>query len=296
MLRGTVTNIQHFSVHDGPGVRTTVFFKGCPLRCYWCHNPETQNPRPELSFRAEKCIGCGECRAVCPGKDPAGLRFSPECLVCGACAKQCWSGAIRVEGREAEEDEIFAEITRDRAAYISSGGGVTFSGGEPLLWGELVCSLGEKCRREGIHVAIETSAYAPPEAVERAAKSADLVMCDIKAVSPELHRAGTGWDNGLILENIGLLSRSPTELILRTPVVPGFNDGEAELKAIGRFVASLPNRHVLELLPFHGLCKGKYTALGREFLADGVESPDGEKMEWAREIILSAGAECRINR
>ena len=292
---GTVFNIQHFSVHDGPGVRSTVFFKGCGLKCFWCHNPESFLPVPEIRFEAGRCIGCGDCREVCFSGVPEKIRFTDDCILCGKCAETCFAEAIKIEGRKMTAEEVFEDVLRDRGAYSVSGGGVTLSGGEPLLQWRFAAEIMSRCKDAGIHTAIETSCFASREALEALMPLTDLFMCDVKAYDPELHRAGTGQPNGSILSNIEYISRSGKALIIRTPVVPGFNDSEKEISDIARFISGLPREHTFELLPFHGLSAAKYASLGKVYGAEGLNTPSNEKMEQLAKAAEVFGINCRIN-
>ena len=295
MAEGTVFNIQHFSVHDGPGVRTTVFFKGCGLRCFWCHNPESFSAVPEIRFEAGRCIGCGACREACFSGEPEKIRFTEKCRLCGKCAESCFAGAIKTEGKMRTASEVAQEVLRDKTAYDASGGGVTLSGGEPLLQWQFAAEILSECRKSGVHTAIETACFVSREALDALIPETDLFMCDIKAFDSALHEKGTGQPNEKILSNIEFLSKNCREMVLRTPIIPGFNDTEKEISDIARFVSSLPRVHAMELLPFHGLSSGKYVSLGKDFLAHGLKTPGKEKMEQLAKTARSFGVECRIN-
>ncbi|MBQ1955808.1 MAG: glycyl-radical enzyme activating protein, partial [Clostridia bacterium] len=276
MAEGTVFNIQHFSVHDGPGVRSTVFFKGCGLRCFWCHNPESFSAVPEIRFEAGRCIGCGACREACFSGEPEKIRFTEKCRLCGKCAESCFAGAIKTEGKRMTASEVAQEVLRDKTAYEASGGGVTLSGGEPLLQWHFAAEILSECRKSGVHTAIETACFVSRDALDAVIPLTDLFMCDIKAFDPKLHEKGTGQPNGRILENIEYISRSGADMILRTPVIPGFNDNEKEISDIARFISTLPQNHSLELLPFHGLSASKYSSLGKTYGAEGLKTPTTE--------------------
>ena len=299
-MQGTIFNIQRASVHDGPGLRTTVFLKGCGLRCFWCHNPESLTSRPQLMLVPAKCIGDGACLDVCP----LGLR-TPQtgpfdfdrsaCAGCGACAEVCFTGAAELVGKRVTADDLFAVCVQDQPFY-GNGGGVTFSGGEPLLQVELVAEVEKRLRAAGISTAVDTALFAPWEAVEAVLPFTDLFLVDCKAADPELHRRGTGQTNGLILENLRRLSALGARFWLRTPLIPGFNDSPEELRAIGALAGSLPNppeRH--ELLAFHALCSGKYRALGMPFPAEGIVPPSGEDMARARAYLEEGRAHAQGN-
>lgn len=291
-----IFNIQHFSAHDGPGVRTTVFFKGCNLRCYWCHNPESWERKRQIQFFPSNCIGCGKCLSVCPKVvDGKTALFTDDCLRCGACVSVCYAQARQESGYTRSVEELMKEILRDASIYQRSGGGVTFSGGEPLLQSEYLSEVIAQCKSLGIHTAIESAVCVPWENIQRCLP--DLFFCDIKAMDSKKHKAATGQENGLILENIRRISgETEIEMILRTPVIPQFNDNEEEMEAIAQFVASLPRRHVVELLPFHGYCVGKYESFHMDYKAKELKEPAPEKMEALKRIFIQNGCQIKDNK
>ena len=261
-MTGRVFDIQRFSIHDGPGIRTAVFFKGCPLRCAWCHNPESQRPGPELLFFAHKCVGCGKCAEICDNT------HTDRCTACGRCAAVCPHGAREISGYEITADEVLEKVLRDRAFYETSGGGVTLTGGEPLAQPDFAEELLRKCGDSGLHTAIETCGCAPWETFSRLLPYLDLVYFDIKGIDPALHKRNTGVDNGLILANASRQKESVKEVVFRMPYIPGYNDGE--LEAIKDFAGAFP----LQLMPYHATGEGKYAALGREYPAAGTQPPE----------------------
>lgn len=298
MVDGVVTNIQRFSIHDGPGIRTTVFLKGCNLRCYWCHNPETLSPQPELQLFPERCIGCGECLKRCPQGahvvvDGRRAFLRERCVGCGTCAETCYAQALVLVGERKTVDEVVEEVLRDRPFYETSGGGVTLSGGEPLVQPEFARAILEACRAEGLHTAVETAANSPWERVERLLEVTDLVMLDIKLMDPARHRECTGASNERILANARRLGRQRQPLIVRTPIVPGANDTPEDVAAIAEFVADLPNLLYYELLPFHPMAAGKYDSLGLDYRARGLTAPPRAQLEALVEVARGFGIEVR---
>ncbi len=297
-VTGYVCNIQRFSVHDGPGIRTTVFLKGCTLHCFWCHNPESIRPRPEVQFFANRCIGCGACVAVCPegaqGFDAQGRRvFDHEkCVACGQCVDVCYAEALVLSAKAMTAAAVVDEILRDRAFYASSGGGMTLSGGEPALQVEFSREILEHCKAAGIHTAIETAANVPWESLATLLPLTDLVMMDIKHMNPVKHREAVGAPNTLLLENARRLAASDKPLLFRIPVIPTVNDTPEEVAAIAAFVRELrelraaqhdgaagePASITLELLPFHRMAADKYASLGWVYHAADLTPPPKERL------------------
>ena len=278
METGIVFNIQKFSVHDGPGLRTTVFFKGCNLRCRWCHNPESWLPAPQLLKFKEKCTGCGLCREVCSRED---------CILCGECACICIAGARSVCGKEYTVEQVMEQVIADKAFYEKSGGGVTFSGGECMLQPAFLAALLKACREAEISTAVDTASCVPFDRFERILQDTDLFLHDIKCVSPDLHKAYTGVDNTLILENYRRLLAGNARVWVRIPVVPGFNDRPEEMEKIRAFLAENPPEKV-ELLAYHDLGVAKHMAAGFEEPWE-THAPSEEQMQTLRAYFAEVG-------
>lgn len=255
-MNGLIFDVQRGSTVDGPGVRTTVFFKGCNLRCAWCHNPESQNRQPEMLYYRDKCTGCGKCTSVCPHKGET-------CTLCGTCALYCPAEAKQICGRLASEEELLSEIRKDIPYFVTSGGGATFSGGECLLQPEFLSALLKGCRAEGIHTAVDTAGNVPFSVLEAILPDTNLFLYDIKAVTPELHRQYTGADNARILDNYKKLLQSGAEVWVRVPLIPEVNANEEEFSKIAAFLKKYPPERT-ELLPYHALGGNKYRALTGE--------------------------------
>lgn len=278
---GTIFNIQRFSIHDGPGIRDLVFLKGCPLRCAWCANPESQRSRPELSYRRSSCVGCRACVAACPrgavraGEDGGVQIDRALCGGCFACARACCSHALSAIGEEVSARELVRRIMGQHLSWRAHSG-VTLSGGEPLCQPEFAAAVLRLLHGEGTTTALETCGCAPFEAIELVAPHCDLIHFDLKLMDPELHRRYTGADNREILDNLRRLSRRfpHIPLIVRTPLVPGVNDSVENLSATAQFLRRLPSLRDYELLPYHNFGEGKYRQLGREYPLAGLERPD----------------------
>ena len=252
-MKATIFEIQRTSFVDGPGIRTTVFFKGCKMKCKWCHNPESQQPQPQLMYYKNKCTGCGKCMEVCP----FNLK---KCELCGECVKHCPHEARKICGREYTIDEIFTEVSKDKLFYDTSGGGVTFSGGECMLQIDFLAEILKKCKENGINTAVDTAGNVPWDYFEKILPYTDLFLYDIKAVDSEIHKNFTGVSNNLILNNLtGLFART-ANIRIRIPIIPGVNDTTAETRNIKKFLSEYKPLEI-ELLPYHSMGEHKYDAL-----------------------------------
>ncbi|MGI6635765.1 MAG: glycyl-radical enzyme activating protein [Christensenellales bacterium] len=260
-MTGFITDIQRFSLHDGDGIRTTIFFHGCNMKCLWCHNPETINGRNELLFYTTKCIGCNHCLIVCP-TGARGLDFSrPPCTLCGKCVDACYPQAIRRASREVSTEEIMAEIRQDALYYQYSGGGITFSGGEALLQLDFVEMLTDVCKAEGFETAIETNLLHDFEEIAPVLSKMTLIMADIKLFDRDEHKKWTGVSNDIILKNAIRLGELGVPIIFRTPLVPQVTSLKHNIESIADFIAQIPNVRCYELLNFNPLGATKYDAL-----------------------------------
>ena len=268
-MNGNITDIQRFSLHDGPGIRTTVFLKGCNMKCLWCHNPETINFRNDLMYYDRNCIHCGFCLNTCENgvhtvsSGGQHLIDKSKCQLCGKCVKGCFSEALKFAARSVSADEVMQEVLADRAYYEESGGGVTLSGGEALCQAEFVECIIDRCREEKINVAVETNLLHDFEKIAPILKKLDLVMFDIKIFDDAEHKKYTGVSNKLILENAKKLDGLGVPFIVRTPLIPGATDSNENILAIAEFTASLKNLAVYELLNFNPLGGSKYTAIDK---------------------------------
>ena len=294
MSEGWIFNIQRFCIEDGPGIRTTVFFKGCPLRCLWCSNPESQLPGPQVYWQSGDCIGCGRCVAACPHgavrQDADGISIVRErCSQCLACVKACPSGAMAVYGKKITTREVLDQVVRDTPFYAQSGGGVTLSGGEPLSQPEFAADILAGCRALGLHTAVETAGFAPREALLKVAAGCDLFLYDVKCVTPQLHRRGTGRENKLILENLKVLSGMGARLWVRIPVIPGFNGSKEEMERIAEWVAPLPGIEKVDLLAYHSMGLHKYEKLGYDYPMAGIKPPGREELDAFVSIFTRRG-------
>lgn len=286
-VKGRIFDIQFFCVHDGPGIRTTVFFKGCPLRCMWCHNPEGISREIHLSYSETKCIGCGACAAVCRVHEFSGGRHiihRSNCTLNGRCVAVCPTGALSLVGRDVTAGEVIAEVLRDKMYYGPSGGGMTLSGGEPAVQPEFMLALAMLAKAEGLNVAIETSGYAPFRVYEPVLPYVDTFLYDIKETDPELHMRYTGVSPRLPLENLRKLYDAGASILLRCPIIPGLNDRDDHFRTIASLTKEMPDLLGAELLPYHKLAASKSGRMGLA-AQDEFEQPSPEdKDEWNRKL------------
>lgn len=285
--RGRIFNVQRFSLQDGPGLRTTVFLKGCPLACAWCHNPESQKPEPEIVIHEDRCLHCGACGLACAAPGEARLG-------CGACEDACPTGARRMVGRETSTRELLAEVMRDQVFFDQSGGGVTLSGGEPLLQPVFAGELMQGLKAEGVHVALDTCGFGAMEDLLALASYADLVLFDLKLADARRHAVATGEGNERILANLKALGEAGAVIWIRVPIVPGINDDHANLEATARIAAGTLGVRRVDLLPYHGTAEAKFERMGASYPLRGLEAPGPERMIQLARIFESVGLEVNI--
>jgi len=298
--QGLIFDIQRYSIHDGPGIRTLVFLKGCPLRCLWCSNPEGQEEKLELVFRRTLCIGCGACVDVCSS---GAIRWQDtrieidrgKCTLCGECTGVCPSEALSILGRWMTVDRVLEEVERDRVFYEASQGGITVSGGEPCMQACFTEALLKACKAGGIATAVETCGYASWHSIERVIQYADFVLYDIKQLDDLRHQQFTGVSNRLILENARRIADLGFPLAIRYPVIPGFNDDPKEMEALFDFTKTLRGMKHLDLLPYHRLGESKYAMLGRNYPLGKLKPPAGQHLESLAQAGKKQGFEVRIS-
>lgn len=302
--KGLIFNIQKFSIQDGPGIRTTLFMKGCPLCCPWCSNPEGIGSEPEIMVGERKCIGCKRCSEAC---STGAISFDNDirtidwklCTNCLECGKVCPSHAIQVMGDYKTVNEVFKIAAQDRDFYETSGGGVTVSGGEPVLQWEFVRDFFKRCKEAGFHTALDTTAYCAWGRLEQVLRYTDLILFDVKHMDPAKHEEETGVSNELILENLHKASSATTTRIwLRIPLIPGFNDSESNMQQTAE-LACRTGAEKISLLPYHDWGKGKYSSLGKQYGhggADGKLEPDGDVVKKCRMVLESHGLEATVGK
>lgn len=293
-MTGRLVEIMRFAVHDGPGIRTTLFLKGCSLACCWCHNPETISPEPEIGLLKRKCVGCQRCAAVCPTgahafRDGNHVFDRIKCTTCGRCVAACLPGALEYYGREVSVEEVVDKVLEDKAFYTNSGGGCTISGGEPLLQAEFCAAVFERLRENGVHCAIDTAGAVPWDNFETVLPHVDLFLYDFKHADDRLHREWTDASNQLILENLRQLSSRGVPIEIRMPLIPGINDTDSALQAASEFLRRLDNVTGLRLLPYHALARSKYEAIGRPDTMPDVPPQDAAAMANAAATLRRSG-------
>lgn len=292
-----ITNIQKFSIHDGDGIRTTVFFKGCPLKCEWCHNPETQRFEKEMEVDGEKCTGCGTCASVCPNgavrmtEDHRPAWDPKACTFCGKCENFCPAGSREIVGREYTVKELTKELMKDQMFYEESGGGVTFSGGEVMSMDmDFILAMAKELKRQDVTLTIDTCGYVPYERFEKLLPYVNTFLYDVKVMDPELHKKYMGTDNKLILENLVRLSQDGARIYIRIPTIKEVNGNEENMKET---IAFLKQHDIhpagVNLLPYHDTGSGKYAKLDMEYKGTDLHAPDKEEMEALAALFVNAG-------
>jgi len=297
--QGLIFNIERFAIHDGPGIRTLVFFKGCPLRCLWCDNPESQFTKKEVAYYLDKCVKCYRCLKICPKhaivKTEKGVKTNREiCDGCGLCTEVCPVGARKLIGKFMTLGEIMEIVKKDMIFYRKSNGGVTLSGGEPLMQPAFTEKLLEELAWHGIHSAIETSGYAEWSVVRSVVGRVNLVLYDIKHMDSEKHKQYTGVPNKIILENVRKISQMGVPLILRVPVIPNHNDSLENIEAIGRLAQELESCSEVHLLPYHRLGRSKYEFLERDYTLEDLPEPDEKRILELKRVIENKGLRVRV--
>jgi len=295
MREGLIFDLKKYAITDGPGIRTTVFFKGCPLLCRWCHNPEGQSFAPEIMTRPSRCLAdCSECVSTCPEAaivKTAGVPMldRTRCTTCGKCADICPAQAIELVGRRISAAQLLREIEKDRIFHDDSGGGVTFSGGEPLSQPDFLSEILDLCRKKEIHATVDTCGFAPADVLERIAEKTDLFLFDLKALDEIKHFAFTGESNRLILENLKRLAAKGKKTVVRIPVVPGVNDDDENIRGTAEFLRSLGTISEISLLPYHKLGRDKYRGLEKKPSGDDFTPPSAERLEQIKRDLEVCG-------
>jgi len=297
-LKGLVFTITHGSFVDGHGIRTTVFLKGCPLRCLWCCNPESQEIYPEIKYTAGECNGCGRCYDLCPlsaiGRDGGRAGIDRNiCDNCGSCAEACYRNAIADFAKWRTVDDVFDDVYRDNSFYMNSGGGVTIGGGEPTLQTGFSRALLDRLQSKGVHVAFDTCGYTVSEAAFELLRDADLLLFDLKGLDPEKHKRHTGVDNSVIVENLKKLNDLGKEIIIRLPLIPGFTDDDDDIEAEIDFIGSLKAARRVDIIPYHDFARIKYEQLGRKYPFD-IDLVHKTPAEDIRDRFVGAGIAAQI--
>jgi pyruvate formate lyase activating enzyme len=296
---GLVFDIKRFSIHDGPGIRTTVFLKGCPMNCWWCHNPESQAPGPQMVIRESRCIRCGACLAACEHgavslAEEGSSTDRARCVLCGACTEVCYTEARELVGQQMTVANVMAEIKRDIAFYDQSGGGATFSGGEPLMQPGFLRALLQACEREEIHTVLDTCGFASWETLDGIRRHVDLFLYDLKLIRNDRHLRFTGVSNETVLSNLRALSHEGHKVIVRVPVIPGANDDKENMRQIAEFLADLPHQPSTHLLPYHASAAAKYERLDREFRMGDIHPPSDGTMAELAQVLEEYGLHTQI--
>jgi len=300
MQTGLIFDIKRYSINDGPGIRITIFFKGCPLRCAWCHNPESFSSQVQKMYTASKCIGAVECIKVCPNNalslTPQGIVTDAErCNLCGKCAEACPTKAIEMTGQIYSVEQLMEIIEKERLVFDQSGGGVTFSGGEPLLHSDFLIKLLDACGEKGFHRSVDTSGFTDTSKLLEVAKRTDLFLYDLKLMDSERHREFTGVNNEKILFNLEELAKTGVNINIRIPFISGVNTDVENIEKAAEFIAYLAGeKKVVNLLPYHQIAAHKYKKLGKDYDAGIMNEPTKEELERAQKIFSKFGLDVII--
>jgi pyruvate formate lyase activating enzyme len=298
--KALIFDIKKFAIHDGIGIRTTVFFKGCPLNCWWCHNPESLSSKPELVLFKNKCIGCGGCFKVCPQKaheilpDNKRVYHKEKCLLCGKCRDICYAEALVMQGRKVTVEEVMVELRKDIPFYKNSGGGITLSGGEPMYQHVFVQALLKQCKSEGLHTIIDTCGYTSWKNFRKVLPYLDSVLYDLKHINEVKHKLYTGVSNKLILKNLEEIGNYGLPITIRIPIIPGINDSKEYITSTALYLLEVKNIVKVELLPYHNLAESKYIRLGKEYKLKELAPPSKEDVNKIAEWIRSFGLKVQV--
>ncbi|MCL2124894.1 MAG: glycyl-radical enzyme activating protein [Oscillospiraceae bacterium] len=299
--KGIIFNIQRYSIDDGPGVRTTVFFKGCPLTCLWCSNPESQSPRPEVTWRYTSCKQCEKCVNTCPERAISFVEGDlmidrQKCACCGKCVDACVQEALSISGKSMTVDEVFKVVKRDYDYYEASGGGVTASGGEILGQADFVAALFKRCREERIGTCADTSGFGDPAALSKILEYSDIVLFDLKHIDPKEHLKACGQSNELIMSNLELAVKSNAKVIIRVPLIPEFNNSDEALSAIAQAVVDRAGGAEVNIMPYHKYGANKYRMIGQKYSLDELRELLHQEKTRAQEVFQSFGLKCEISQ
>ncbi len=295
-----IFDIRRYSINDGPGIRITIFMKGCPLRCKWCHNPESQSPKVQKLYTGSKCIGAKDCIEICPVNalsltQEGVVTDSEKCTLCGLCADACPTKAIEMSGKLYSVDELMGIVEKERVHIDQSGGGVTFSGGEPTMHPDFLIKMLDACGQKGLHRAVDTCGFVNEKILLEIAKRTELFLFDLKLMDSEKHKKWTGVDNKIILKNMRLLAENGANINIRIPFIKNVNTDEGEVKKMAGFVSSLPGKKpVINILPYHNIATGKYQKLELEYDEQEMAEPSDEEITKATEIFNAYGLEVEI--